>query len=97
MKYKQDQTREALFESRDFNYYFPEGTEVTIDIRTYVPSGFDKIDLTQFMGIKGIVKRVHSDLHAFSRGTSYMMDVDFNGELVKNIYAAYVIKYENNS
>ena len=52
------------------------------------------IKLRPYIGIKGIVKKSSSDLHTFGRGSSYNMDIEFNGDLVKNIHAAYIIEYK---
>lgn len=82
---------------REWNYYFKDGTEVTLD-KTMFPEKGDVFDFTynlkRFAGVRGIVVRVSYDLHAFGQGTSYNMDIDFNGEIARNVWAPYVIEHE---
>jgi hypothetical protein len=87
----------AKLVKREWNYYFKPGTEVTLD-KTMFPEKKDDFDFTynlkRFSGVKGIVVQVSYDLHAFGQGTSYNMDIDFNGEIARNVWAPYVIEYE---
>tara|TARA_Y100000389_G_scaffold191318_1_gene217282 strand:+ start:7837 stop:8340 length:504 start_codon:yes stop_codon:yes gene_type:complete len=87
----------AKLAKREWNYYFKAGTEVTLD-KTMFPEKEDSLDFTynlkRFSGVKGIVVQVSYDLHAFGQGTSYNMDIDFNGEIARNVWAPYVIEYE---
>ena len=87
----------STFNERDFNYYFDVGTEVMLDEETLPAEGvvtFNPIKLREFIGKKGIVKSVNSDLHAFAHGTSYNMDIEFEGELVRHIFAPHIIEYK---
>lgn len=87
----------AKLAKREWNYYFEPGTEVTLD-KTMFPEKQDSFDFTynlkRFVGVKGVVVQVSYDLHAFAHGTSYNMDIDFNGEIARNVWAPYVIEYE---
>jgi hypothetical protein len=87
----------AKLAKREWNYYFKAGTEVTLD-KTMFPEKEDPFDFTynlkRFSGVKGIVVQVSYDLHAFGQGTSYNMDIDFNGDIARNVWAPYVIEYE---
>ena len=87
----------AKLAKREWNYYFKPGTEVTLD-KTMFPEKQDPFDFTynlkRFFGVKGVVVQVSYDLHAFANGTSYNMDIDFNGEIARNVWAPYVIEYE---
>lgn len=87
----------SKIEKREWNYYFKEGTEVTLD-KTMFPEKEDSFDFTynlkRFAGVRGIVVQISYDLHAFGQGTSYNMDIDFNGEIARNVWAPYVIEYE---
>ena len=82
---------------REWNYYFKEGTEVTLD-KTMFPEKKEAFDFTynlkRFAGVRGIVVQVSYDMHAFGQGTSYNMDIDFNGDIARNVWAPYVIEYE---
>lgn len=82
---------------REWNYYFKDGTEVTLD-KTMFPEKEDVFDFTynlkRFAGVRGIVVQVSYDLHAFGQGTSYNMDIDFNGDIARNVWAPYVVEYE---
>jgi len=82
-------------DERMFNYYFTEGTEVKIDdtIESPKPNEFFPTDLNLYVGKKGIVKSHSADIHAFGRGWAYSMNIEFDGELVKNIPAFYMIEY----
>lgn len=87
----------AKLAKREWNYYFKAGTEVTLD-KTMFPEKQDVFDFTynlkRFAGVRGIVVQVSYDLHAFGQGTSYNMDIDFNGDIARNVWAPYVIEYE---
>ena len=45
--------------------------------------------------IYAVVKRCYSDLHAFGRGYSYQVDVDFDGDLCKGLPAYYLVEKLN--
>jgi len=64
-----------LIESRTFNYYFEEGTEVMLD--EYVMSDTYKRVYVDLIGRKAIVTRCYSDFHAFAQGSSYGHDLKF--------------------
>ena len=52
-------------------------------------------NIRQHIGKSGIVKRCYSDLHAFGRGYSYQVDVDFDGDLCKGLPAYYLVEKLN--
>ena len=87
----------SKIEKREWNYYFKEGTEVTLD-KTMFPEKKEDFDFTynlkRFAGVRGIVVQVSYDMHAFGQGTSYNMDIDFNGDIARNVWAPYVIECE---
>lgn len=87
----------AKLAKREWNYYFKAGTIVTLD-KTMFPKKEDPLDFTynlkRFAGVRGVVVQVSYDLHAFGQGTSYNMDIDFNGDIARNVWAPYVIEYE---
>lgn len=91
------ESQAAKLAKREWNYYFKAGTKVTLD-KTMFPEKEEDFDFTynlkRFSGVKGIVVQVSYDLHAFGQGTSYNMDIDFNGEIARNVWAPYVIEYE---
>lgn len=91
------ESQNSKIAKREWNYYFKAGTEVTLD-KTMFPEKEDSFDFTynlkRFAGVSGIVVQVSYDLHAFGQGTSYNMDIDFNGEIARNVWAPYVIEYE---
>ena len=64
-----------LIESREFRYYFEEGTEVMLD--EYTMSDAQKENLKGLIGKKAIVTRCYSDLHAFAKGSAYQHDIEF--------------------
>lgn len=83
---------------RNFNYYFDEGTDVTIDGEIALPDGdinnFYPSDLTVYVGKKGTVIKVTKDLHAFGQGAVYFMDIDFGDKVMRNISATLIIPYK---
>lgn len=85
-----------LIDDRLFNYYFIEGTEVILDDKniTIKDSDFNPYKLEQYIGKKGVVTRCASDMHAFGQGSSYVLDVDFDGEKLENIVAFYFVEYK---
>jgi hypothetical protein len=93
---------QKVLDEREWNYYFDEGAEVKIDDVNFdfLKPETDFFDSTthfkiqSHLGKKGIVKKVSTDLHAFGRGSSYNMDVEFDGVLVEHIWAPYIISYE---
>jgi hypothetical protein len=46
-----------------------------------------------FAGKRGVVKNVTTDLHSFAQGSSYMMTIEFDGEVLENVFAPYVVEY----
>ena len=78
---------------REFNYFFDEGTEVTINGDEISKVEFHLVELDEYVGKKGVVKKLYSDFHAFGRGKLYIMDIDFDGTLVENIRANYVDEF----
>jgi len=78
---------------RGFNYFFEEGTEVTINGDEISKNEFHLIKLDEYVGKKGVVKKVSSDFHAFGRGKLYLMDIDFDGTLIEDIRASYVDEF----
>lgn len=87
------ESQASILMQREWNYYFDEGTEVMLDKRILpTDETFSPLKLRQHIGKKGIVKKVNCDLHAYGRGSSYNMDIEFDGELVKNVYAPYIMR-----
>ena len=88
---------ERIIDERSFNYYFAEESIVELDKRVIGDDGpFSFIsNVRQHIGKSGIVKRCYSDLHAFGRGYSYQVDVDFDGDLCKGLPAYYLVKKLN--
>jgi hypothetical protein len=62
-------------EGRQFNYYFPVGSEVMIDEE--VLFDFHKEQLSHLIGLKGIVKKSESNFHAYGQGKSYAHVVEW--------------------
>jgi hypothetical protein len=96
------ESKASKLEKREWNYYFKPGTEVTLD-KTMFPEKKEAFDfayndftynLKRFAGVRGVVVQVSYDMHAFGQGTSYNMDIDFNGEIARNVWAPYVIENE---
>jgi len=88
---------ERIIDERSFNYYFAEESIVELDKRVIGDDGpFSFIsNVRQHIGKSGIVKRCYSDLHAFGRGYSYQVDVDFDGDLCKGLPAYYLVEKLN--
>ena len=88
---------ERIIDERLFNYYFAEESIVELDERVIGDDGpFSFIpNVRQHIGKSGIVKRCYSDLHAFGRGYSYQVDVDFDGDLCKGLPAYYLVEKLN--
>lgn len=89
---------EKIMDERMFNYYFDVGTIVELD-EEVIPTDDDVFspyppNMKQHLGKEGIVKDYYSDLHAFGRGWSYHMDVEFGGELYKGLPAYFLIRKE---
>lgn len=86
--------QEKLIDERSFNYGFEVGESVILDSENITIKDNDFTPKREkFIGKVGIVKKCYSDLHAFGRGDSYMIDVQFEDELVKDVAAFYLIKY----
>lgn len=88
---------ERIIDERAFNYYFAEESIVELDEIVIGDDGpFSLIpNIRQHIGKSGIVKRCYSDLHAFGRGYSYQVDVDFDGDLCKGLPAYYLVEKLN--
>ena len=83
-----------IIDERMYDYYFGEESRVEMDERVMpVDDSVSSFmpNIRQHIGKRGIVKKYYSDIHAFGRGYSYQMDVEFNGELCKGIPAYYLI------
>ena len=88
---------ERIIDKRMFNYGFSIDSIVELDERviendelfSFIPN------VRQHIGKSGIVKRCYSDLHAFGRGYSYQVDVDFDGDLCKGLPAYYLVEKLN--
>ena len=83
-----------LIDTRTFNYYFKVGDEVQVDENIILNESSTCNLVKDHIGKKGIVRGCHSDLHAYGRGSSYSMDVEFDGVLVKNIWAPLLVSYK---
>jgi len=89
---------ERIIDERMFNYYFNVDSIVELDERVIIADSekFSLIpSIKQHIGKSGIVKRCYSDLHAFGRGYSYQVDVDFDGDLCKGLPAYYLVEKLN--
>lgn len=89
---------ERIIDERMFNYGFSINSIVELD-EIVVKTDSETFSLTpkvrQHIGKSGIVKRCYSDLHAFGRGYSYQVDVDFDGDLCKGLPAYYLVEKLN--
>ena len=93
-------------EEREWNYYFTEGEEVMF-APDLPDSYFDSVgefledtflDLRPFKdyrGMKGVITKCWSDLHAFGRGSSYMCEVKFI-VATHSTMCQFFVKYESN-
>jgi len=89
---------ERIIDERMFNYYFNVDSIVELDERVIVKDveTFSFLSsVNEHIGKRGIVKRCYSDLHAFGRGYSYQVDVDFDGDLCKGLPAYYLVEKLN--
>lgn len=66
---------QQIRESRQFEYYFPVGTEVMIDEEILFNFHTEKI--SQLIGLKGIVKKSESNFHAYGQGKTYAHVVEW--------------------
>ena len=86
---------ERIIDDRSFNYGFSIDSIVELD-EIVVKTDSETFSLIpkvrQHIGKSGIVKRCYSDLHAFGRGYSYQVDVDFDGDLCKGLPAYYLVE-----
>lgn len=82
---------ENNFSTREFNYYFEKNSIVTIDKEMLIY--YTNPKYINFAGKRGVVKNVTTDLHSFAQGSSYMMTIEFDGEVLENVFAPYVIEY----
>jgi len=89
---------ERIIDERMFNYGFSINSIVELD-EIVVKTDSETVSLIpnimQHIGKSGIVKRCYSDLHAFGRGYSYQVDVDFDGDLCKGLPAYYLVEKLN--
>ena len=66
---------------REFNHVFKPGTEVMLD--ESVLDMDEKEYYKNEIGVKGIVIRHYSDLHAFGQGSSYGHEVQFENGVIR--------------
>lgn len=85
---------QEIIDTRAFNYYFKVGDEVQVDENIILNESTTCNLVKDHIGKKGIVRECHTDLHAYGRGTSYSIDVEFDGVLVKNIWAPLLVRYK---
>jgi hypothetical protein len=86
---------ERIIDERMFNYGFSTDSIVELDeivVKTDSETFSLIPNVRQHIGKSGIVKRCYSDLHAFGRGCSYQVDVDFDGDLCKGLPAYYLVE-----
>ena len=86
---------ERIIDERMFNYGFSINSIVELDeivVKTDSETFSLIPNIRQHIGKSGIVKRCYSDLHAFGRGYSYQVDVDFDGDLCKGLPAYYLVE-----
>ena len=86
---------ERIIDERMFNYGFSTDSIVELDeivVKTDSETFSLIPNVRQHIGKSGIVKRCYSDLHAFGRGNSYQVDVDFDGDLCKGLPAYYLVE-----
>ena len=89
---------ERIIDERMFNYGFSTDSIVELDeivVKTDSETFSLIPNVRQHIGKSGIVKRCYSDLHAFGRGYSYQVDVDFDGDLCKGLPAYYLVEKLN--
>jgi len=87
---------EKLIDERMFNYFFEIDEMVILDSKNITIIDNESRSLTNYLNKIGTVKRSYADVHAFGRGYSYDIDVEFENVLIKAIPAYYLIKAENN-
>lgn len=89
---------ERIIDERMFNYGFSINSIVELDeivVKTDSETFSLIPNVRQHIGKSGIVKSCYSDLHAFGRGYSYQVDVDFDGDLCKGLPAYYLVEKLN--
>ena len=89
---------ERIIDERMFNYGFSINSIVELDeivVKTDSETFSLIPNIRQHIGKSGIVKRCYSDLHAFGRGYSYQVDVEFDGDLCKGLPAYYLVEKLN--
>ena len=89
---------ERIIDERMFNYGFSINSIVELDeivVKTDSETFSLIPNIRQHIGKSGIVKRCYSDLHAFGRGYSYQVDVDFDGDLCEGLPAYYLVEKLN--
>ena len=90
-----DDEKMELWDSRSFKYYFFEGDEVQID-EILVNNDNGSLYWKQYLpyvGKRGTVIKIYSDLHSFSRGSSYSARVDFGNGVVLDMMCGLLKKY----
>lgn len=65
-----------IFNRREFNYYFKEGSEVMLDVD--VISHEDIKKYSNIIGVRGIITECYSDMHAFGQGSIYQHEIKFD-------------------
>ena len=89
---------ERIIDERMFNYGFSIDSIVELDeivVKTDSETFSLIPNIRQHIGKSGVVKKCYSDLHAFGRGYSYQVDVDFDGDLCKGLPAYYLVEKLN--
>ena len=89
---------ERIIDERMFNYGFSINSIVELDeivVKTDSETFSLIPNIRQHIGKSGVVKKCYSDLHAFGRGYSYQVDVDFDGDLCKGLPAYYLVEKLN--
>jgi len=92
---------EILNQLDRWNYFFNEGDEVKFDpimfelstaeqFHFQLMNGGDEILLSKLKDKKGIIKKCWSDLHAYSRGSSYSCNVMFDDNLISGMAAWFI-------
>lgn len=91
---------DKIWDERSFNYAFPAGTLIKFDIQFMFELSETNHSFVSYIKryekyfkSVGKVIRYHSDLHAFGRGWSYLIDAEFDGYVVNDIIAAFLIKH----
>ncbi len=73
-----------VLSKREFNYYFKEGTETTINIDVLLlefPMWFQN-DYRKYIGQVGYIVECYSDLHAAFKGNMYSCKIKFGDDVI---------------